>query len=38
MTISVTLVDGGTDKYMRSGDAYVQEAFLGLINAVGCVG
>lgn len=24
MTVTVTLPDGGTDKYMRSGDAYVK--------------
>lgn len=24
MTVSVTLPDGGTDKYMRSGDVYVK--------------
>ena len=24
MTVRVTLPDGGTDKYMRSGDAYVK--------------
>ena len=24
MTVSVTLADGGTDDYMRSGDAYVK--------------
>ena len=35
MTVTVTLPDGATDKYMRSGDAYVKHDD-GTLNVVRC--